>query len=94
MCNCVNIEMGSYENQIRVKLPWKDEHAYIDMCIVLELRYLWSKGVKTLESCCGHNKVKGYILVEEESIPIMKELGYENDDRIENRPEVFFPKSV
>lgn len=33
-------------------------------------------GVKTIASCCGHKRVEGFIAVKEDSIEIMKQLGY------------------
>lgn len=89
MCNCKNIEIGSYTNQTCIDIP---NHMYkykeyriknrltllicIDNCILEEIKYLWSLGIKTTGCCCGHNKLDGFIGVEFEDITKMKELGY------------------
>ncbi len=82
MCHCVNIEMGSYENQTVLDYPkWfvsGKKAAGIDNCILEEIKGLWEKGIQTTESCCGHNKAPGYISVLPEYIPAMMELGYKH----------------
>lgn len=77
MCKCVNIDFGSYENSTAVKLPWDDRIVDIDKCILGEVELLWSHGIRTIESCCGHNKTFGYIAVEQQFILPMIKLGYE-----------------
>lgn len=78
-CKCENIEIGSYDRQIWLHAPthMPKENGYcIDLCIVQEITYLWMKGIKTNGCCCGHNKLDGFIGVEEEFIEKMKDLGY------------------
>lgn len=95
MCNCIDIEMGSYSNQINVFPPFEpDRLAGIDTCIYNEIIGLWEKGVKTDESCCGHNKVMPYISVKDESITLMRKLGYSNMNKCPDRMDMFTPKSV
>jgi len=62
----------------------------IDNCILPELKTLWFTGIKTVESCCGHNKSNGYIAVEDEFIEQMQAMGYVE----ETRKDLFYPKSV
>ena len=102
MCNCVNIEMGLYGNQVKLDCPehMKKYISYdtiaIDRCLLDEIQYLWSLGVRTVGSCCGHNKVIGTIGVAKEDIPKMKKLGYQvqfNPCR-PNDEDSFVPKSL
>ncbi len=82
MCKCNNIEIGSYENQTVLDYPewFKSEKEIlscgIDNCLVDEIKDLWSQGIQTIESCCGHNKVQGYISVLEDHAHLMVDLGY------------------
>lgn len=48
----------------------------IDICIASEIAILWKKWIETIECCCGHNKVIGYIVVKEKSIDKMLKLWY------------------
>jgi len=100
MCECRNVDIGSYENQVTVLYPFSTKRypdrftkkVGIDKCILPEILYLWSKGIKTTESCCGHNKRAGYIAVEEVYAPLMKVLGYERDmscSNSSNRNDVY-----
>lgn len=53
----------------------------IDNCLIDEIKLLWSVGVVTAGCCCGHNNPKlhgSQILVEEESISLMQQLGYKH----------------
>lgn len=92
MCNCKNIEVGSYQNQVELKAPkhlikWAERVSFslggdrkticIDRCIEQEIKHLWSLGITTVGCCCGHNNPElPYIQVVDEDIPRMKELGY------------------
>lgn len=75
MCNCVNVKMGSYKNQVKLKMP-NGELMGIDKCIAEEIKIIWSYGIKTTGCCCGHNIQKGYIGVIEKDIEFMKKSGY------------------
>lgn len=90
MCHCKNVEMGSYSNQSVLTTP-QGKIAGIDNCLVDEIKSLWDLGIQTIESCCGHNKVSGYIAVSDDSIPQMIKLGYLQQDI--NRPDIFYPKT-
>jgi hypothetical protein len=105
-CNCKNIKIGSYENQIVLTMPKKlvkernvtrPIHG-IDTCLSEEIKNLWNEGILTTGCCCGHN-IKGvipYIGVEFEDIPKMKKLGYKvkfNNLR-PNDEDSFIPKSI
>lgn len=88
-CNCVNVEMQSYDNQYMISdLPDHMEkfceihgignHSIcLDRCIAPEILILWNKGITTTGHCCGHNKLDPYIGVIDEDIDKMKKLGYE-----------------
>ena len=78
MCQCVNVEFGSYDNQVMLNAPsWSSyEFICVDKCLEEEVRRLWVLGIKTTGCCCGHNKLDSYIGVWDEDIPKMKEIGY------------------
>ncbi len=85
MCDCVNVKMGSYDNQISLPRPKcmigrtegsSSNTLCIDKCIAEEIKYIWSWGVKTTGCCCGHKITEGYIGVIEKDIEIMKKGGY------------------
>ena len=94
-CNCNNIEIGSYDRQIWLHAPnhIPKENGYcIDLCIAQEITYLWMQGIKTHGCCCGHNKINGFIGVEEEFISKMKELGYDETNNQYGDSGYFKPK--
>ncbi len=102
MCKCKNIEFGTYKNTTVLEYPkWfkskkKIRTANIDNCILKEIKFLWSQGIQTIESCCGHNKKQGYICIVPEAIKKMEELGYEHYIN-PNQPKArdfFIPKST
>lgn len=85
MCNCKDVEIGSYKNQVVLNRPdhmkGREEGSCsnqicVDACIEDEIQLLWALGIITTGCCCGHNKQTGYIGVTSECIPKMKELGY------------------
>lgn len=94
MCECKNIEIGSYGNVECIEHNGKK--IGIDKCLVEEIKELWSKGIETTGHCCGHNKRIGYIGVEKQDIPVMLVLGY--SVRLNNlditRMDSFIPKSI
>lgn len=78
-CECKDVEIGSYDNQIWVHAPAhmpKDMGYSLDACVAEEVMALWMLGITTTGCCCGHGKVYPYIGVSFEDIPRMKELGY------------------
>ncbi len=106
-CGCVNINMGSYDNSTDIHDLAPHMIAYlaegkgftfisVDKCIEREVKHLWSFGITTTASCCGHNKADPFISVIEADIPKMKALGYEvqyNNCR-PNAQDSFKPKSI
>lgn len=48
----------------------------IDPCIYDEICDLWSKGIITYGSCCGHNKTESMVNVDNSNISQMIDLGY------------------
>jgi len=105
MCNCSNVDIGSYKNQLRLKLPnhmivnktnINSLYIGVDACLIDEIKYLWGLGIRTTGCCCGHNKVEGFIGVFFDDIMKMKELGYRvkfNECR-SNDEDSFIPKSL
>lgn len=106
-CNCINIEIGSYHNQVEVvdlpnqMIDYRAKQGLpfsvcIDACIVDEVKELWDKGITTTGCCCGHNKVDGYIGVIDSDIPKMKNMGYkvQYNELRPNDEDSFIPKST
>lgn len=97
-CSCIDIAMGSYDNQISLKAPDWSRHNIIgiDACIAIEVWNLWKIGIVTTGCCCGHNIAPPYIGVELEFIPMMKDMGYKvqlNNIRPGDKPP-FIPMSL
>ncbi len=78
MCNCKNVDVGSYDNQIQIDHPSLLHPIWVDACIADEVIFLLHYGVKTIGSCCGHNKTVPSIAVAPESVKRMEELGYKH----------------
>ena len=100
MCKCVNISVGSYDRQTLMKVPFAPEEkkhgglVAIDTCLVQEIAELWFLGIDTIECCCGHNQLPGYILVDELYIKKMRSLGYKNRNLCKyDTDQVFLPKT-
>ena len=104
MCQCVNVKMGSYDNQVIVDRPKcmigrtegsSNNKICLDKCIAEEVQYLWSMGIRTTGCCCGHNIQSGYIGVIETDIEFMKKCGYKVEiNKQDLRDEKnFIPKS-
>lgn len=62
MCDCENVGMGTYKNQVTIVTP-QGKVVGIDRCIVDDVIELWALGYETIASCCGHNKVRPSIVV-------------------------------
>jgi|SRR5882757_1761064 len=78
-CTCINIEVGSYDNQTFVHSPahMPKENGYcLDRCIAEEVMILWQLGITTTGCCCGHGKLPAFIGVEFQDINVMKSFGY------------------
>lgn len=100
MCKCIDVGIGSYDNQICVDTPkhlnYHNSKICIDKCLYDEIEYLWSLGIKTTGCCCGHNKINGFIGVNFDDINKMKILGYtvkRNEVRLDDE-DSFYPKSI
>lgn len=76
---CTGAEFGTYTGCVVITTP-QGRLADIDACLVPEIASLWAGGIRTLESCCGHGRVAGYIAVPAEYIEQMRELGYVDDE--------------
>jgi len=100
MCDCINIDIGSYKNQIMVPMPWwmvfgdgkiLYEFVCIDKCVYGEILDLWKIGITTTGCCCGHNVMPGYIGVHWRDVDRMVEMGYEFEA---NKDDAFYPRSI
>lgn len=94
-CKCEGKEeYGDYSRMIVFKFEGKQYQ--VDSCLEEEIKYLLSKGIRTIESCCGHKNTEGgYIAVAYEDIKSMESLGYEHYIN-PNHPEAeefFIPKT-
>lgn len=94
MCDCVDVEPGTYSNSVSLPTPWRystgcPKLATIDRCLQEEIKGLWARGIRTLECCCGHGRNQGYIAVYDDYINAMLTLGYEQLDR----EDLFLPKA-
>jgi hypothetical protein len=91
-CTCVDVEMGSYDNQImlgfypvmegyrkrRIEAGLSDMGICIDRCLVDEIVSLWEADVMTFGCCCGHGNDKvAMVNVRYEDISKLILLGYE-----------------
>ena len=76
-CNCKNIEIGSYKNQVILQNWWNGNTVCVDRCLKNEILKLWKVKILTTGCCCGHNKGVPYINTIEEDHGKMKALGYE-----------------
>jgi len=94
MCKCKNIKMGSYDNQVTLKMP-NGQLMGIDTCIAQEIKHLWDCDIRTTGCCCGHNQQEGYIGVIDKDIEFMKKSGYKVKFNKENLSDEsnFIPKS-
>jgi len=85
ICGCHGFgSKETYSKQVLINVPTclisligKAEIA-IDPCIEEEIKFLWSKGIATINSCCGHDKLPPSVVVLEEDELKMRELGYQS----------------
>ena len=109
MCKCVNVKIGSHDNQVILRnLPphmaeYKakdggDPHSIcVDACLEREIKALWSEGITTTGCCCGHNKPgHSYIGVLEKDVPWMKAMGYKvrHNEMFPGRELEFIPMTI
>jgi len=107
MCNCKNVEFGSYDNQVELPRPSHmrgrkegsdSETICVDRCLSNEIQELWWLGIATTGCCCGHNKGNQYpfIGVIETDIQKMKDMGYvvQFNPMHPQRQDGFIPKSL
>jgi hypothetical protein len=88
VCSCVGVEFGTYDTAIPMRMA-NGRMVAIDVCIATEIGRLWMHGVVTMGSCCGHGQMQPTVVVARESIPKMRELGYENWQVLEDQDDVF-----
>ena len=110
MCSCINIIPQSqecYDQMITVGIPPHMETyrknrinsglggmVSIDPCIYKEILELWSKGIVTYGSCCGHNIMESMVNVDESNIEQMIEMGYVQNHTDKSRKDTFKLKSA
>lgn len=101
-CDCVDIEIGSYDNQVVLPRPPHMpstrgvDTICVDACLKDEILHLWSIGITTTGCCCGHNKLEPFIGVDDKDIQRMKDMGYivhPNNCRPGDEDQ-FYPKSL
>lgn len=95
ICFCDNVDFGTYAHTVSMRTPFDLEHrddrwVTIDVCIATEIAELWHKGIKTLNSCCGHQKVRPSVIVDKSSYDDMDNLGYKYEMLENGRREYFF----
>lgn len=108
-CRCIDVEVGSYGNQIELPAPhhiieWASKASFslggerkticIDKCLAKEVKALWGMGIITTGCCCGHNKVAAYIGVIDIHINKMKALGYNVVNNLHDNACDFKPFSI
>jgi len=54
----------------------KYKQVYVDCCLVPLITTLHSQGIRTLGSCCGHDKSCGGIVIDIHSVATTIQLGY------------------
>lgn len=86
---CHQVDFGTYKNSVGLMAPW-GELVTVDICMIPEIKWLWNKGIKTIECCCGHGNELPYIAVTEGNRQTMEELGYTPDPR---SPSCYLAKS-
>lgn len=90
MCNCRNVNIGTYENTKIIN------GIELDKCLVPEIKWLWNNGIETVASCCGHNKIEPSIIVKEKYIDKMRKLGYKNkiNPIYPKKENLFYSKTI
>lgn len=88
VCSCVGVEFQNYDAAVSMKTP-QGRWVAIDVCIATEIGRLWMQGVVTLGSCCGHGQMAPTVVVAPESIPKMRELGYQHWPVLADQEDVF-----
>ncbi|MCP4336559.1 MAG: hypothetical protein GY679_01775 [Mycoplasma sp.] len=87
-CKQTNGGLGEIEGRIKIKIQ-DGYDAYIDECIFKEIKFLWSNKIRTTSCCCGHGDNFATVVVGEESIPKMIELGYRRSIDALSRDDIF-----
>ena len=64
-CNChsYNSEVGETPNRLMTAPDGKE--VCIDECIADTLQHLWDQGTETINSCCGHGRIRPSIILEQ-----------------------------
>lgn len=109
-CECSpDVMLGSFRNQVNLTLPnhmrfiidrrraaglEPNDFVSIDRCLVPEIQDLWSHGITTTASCCGHNVAIPDIMVAEEDEPRMRAMGYVELNDPEHGVKLYMPKSI
>jgi hypothetical protein len=75
-CNCKNVDIGTYANQVNIISWWSNKIISVDTCLKDEILNLWENKITTTGCCCGHNKLKPMINVAKKYHKNMIKLGY------------------
>lgn len=76
MCNCENVEIQTYINQVTLLNPFNNRYIGVDKCLADEICELWDNGIETTGCCCGHNKFRPMININDKYHHDMVQLGY------------------
>jgi len=76
-CLCEGVEFQTYDAAVSMKTP-EGKWVCIDVCIATEVGRLWLNGVKTLNSCCGHGKMRPWVIIAPGCEVWMREHGYKH----------------
>ena len=57
--------------------PFTSKKIEVSRCLANEIQWLWDNNITILDCDCGEREELGYIVVNEDSITKMKEMGYE-----------------
>lgn len=95
-CDCHNVELGSYDNQVVLKAPVWSSHETIcvDTCVSKEICQLWEMGIITYGCCCGHNVTESMVNVDDKDIDKMLSMGYVQNHSDPTRKDTFRLKSA
>lgn len=86
---CKEIDFGTYECAVIIN------GIQCDKCLSEEIASLNKSGIKTMASCCGHDKSAPFIQVDKDHVESMLSLGYAiiPVDEFGYGEDAFYPKS-
>lgn len=66
MCRCrsYNLNVGLWP-EVVLRSPWPDRSTIcVDACMANTIALMWSGGIYTLSSCCGHGIMHRFVVVD------------------------------